>query len=45
MVTPIIYGIKLVAFVMGIVLWIRVWEVVPLGQALFVLGLIVTSVV
>ena len=41
-VTPIIYGMQLVALVMGIVLWLSVWDLVaPRGQAIFVLGLIV----
>ncbi len=41
-VTPILYGIYLVALVMGIVLWLSVFDlVVPRGQAMFVLGLIV----
>ena len=41
-VTPIIYVIQLVALVMGIALWLSVWDlVVPLGQAMFVLGLMV----
>ena len=41
-VTPILYGIYLVALVMGIVLWLSVFDfVVPRGQAIFVLGLIV----
>ena len=42
LVTPILYGIYLVAFVMGIVLWLSVFDlVVSRGQAMFVLGLIV----
>ncbi len=41
-VTPILYGIYLVGLVMGIVLWLSVFDlVVPRGQAMFVLGLIV----
>ena len=41
-ITPIVYFIYLVAFVMGIALWLSVFDfVVPLGQAIFVLGLIV----
>ncbi|MDY7041806.1 MAG: hypothetical protein SVX38_13195 [Chloroflexota bacterium] len=37
---PIRYGIYLVAFVTGVVLWLSVWDlVVPGGQALYVLGL------
>ena len=41
-ITPILYGIYGVALVMGIALWLSVWDfVVPLGQGIFVLGLIV----
>ena len=41
-ITPIFYGIYLVALVMGIVLWLSVWDfLVPRGQAIYVLGLIV----
>ena len=41
-ITPILYGVYVVALVMGIALWLSVWGlVVPLGQAMFVLGLIV----
>ncbi len=41
-VTPVLYGLQLVGLVMGIVLWLSVWDlVVPRGQAIFVLGLIV----
>lgn len=41
-ITPILYVIYVVAFVMGIVLWLNVWEIlVPRGKAIFVLGLIV----
>ena len=41
-VTPILCGIYIVALVMGILLWLSVFDlVVPLGQALYVLGLIV----
>ena len=41
-ITPIIYCIQLMALVMGIVLWLSVWDLVaPRGQAIFVLGLIV----
>ena len=39
---PIRYGIYLVAFVMGVVLWFSVWGlVVSVGQALYVVGLMV----
>ena len=42
LVTPVLYGIYAVSLVMGIALWLSVWDlVVPLGQATFVLGLIV----
>jgi len=41
-ITPVIYVISIVAFLMGVALWLSVWDlVVPLGQAMFVLGLIV----
>jgi len=40
-ITPILYCIQLLALVMGIVLWLSVWDLVPRGQALYVLGLIV----
>ena len=41
-ITPILYGIYPVALVMGIVLWLSVWDLmVSGGQALYVLGLIV----
>jgi hypothetical protein len=41
-ITPILYGIYVVALVMGIVLWLSVWDfLVPRGQAIYVLGLIV----
>ena len=41
-VTPILYFIQLLALVLGIVLWLSVWDlVVPGGQAIYVLGLIV----
>ncbi len=41
-VTPILYGIYVVALVIGIFLWLSVFDlVVPRGQAMFVLGLIV----
>ena len=40
--TPILYVIYLVAVVMGILLWLSLWDLVVLrGQALYVLGLIV----
>jgi hypothetical protein len=36
------YGIYLVAFVTGVLLWLSVWDlVIPGGQALYVLGLLV----
>lgn len=38
---PIRYGIYLVALIMGVVLWLSVLDVVPVGQALYVLGLMV----
>ena len=39
---PLRYGIYLVAFVMGVVLWLSLWDLVVLGgQALYVLGLLV----
>ena len=41
-VTPILYFIQLLALVMGIVLWLSVWDLVASGgQAMYVLGLIV----
>ncbi len=41
-VTPILYGIYVVALVMGIFLWLSVFDlVVPRGQAMYVVGLIV----
>ena len=41
-ITPIFNGIYLVALVMAIVLWLSVWDfLVPRGQAIYVLGLIV----
>jgi hypothetical protein len=41
-ITPILHGIYLVALVMGIVLWLSVWDfMVSRGQAIYVLGLIV----
>ena len=41
-ITPIIYSMYLFALVMGIVLWLSVWDlVVPRGQAIYMLGLIV----
>lgn len=41
-ITPILYGIIVVAFAMGVGLWLSGWEVVvPRGQAVYVLGLIV----
>ena len=41
-ITPILQGIYVVALVMGIVLWLSVWDfLVSRGQAIYVLGLIV----
>ena len=41
-VTPIMYSMYLFALVMGIALWLSVWDLaVPRGQAIYVLGLIV----
>ena len=41
-VTPILYFIQLLALVLGIVLWLSVWDLlVSGGQAIYVLGLIV----
>lgn len=41
-ITPVRYGIYLVALVMGIFLWLSVWDLVFAGgQALYVLGLMV----
>ena len=41
-ITPIFNGIYLIALVMGIVLWLSVFDLlVPRGQAIYVLGLIV----
>ena len=41
-VTPILYGVYVVALGMGILLWLSVWDLVlPAGQALYVAGLIV----
>ena len=38
----IIYGISVIAIAMGTVLWLSVWDIgVPLGQALYVVGLMV----
>ena len=40
-ITPMLHGIYLVALVMGMVLWLSVWDfLVPRGQAIYVLGLI-----
>ncbi len=39
-ITQFLYGIYVMALVMGIALWLSVWDlVVPRGQAIFVLGL------
>ncbi len=39
-ITQILYGIYVMALVMGIALWLSVWDLVmPRGQAMFVLGL------
>ena len=39
---PIRYGIYLVAFGMGVILWLSVWDlIVSGGQALYVFGLLV----
>ena len=38
---PIRYGIYLIALIMGVVLWLSVLGVLPVGQALYVLGLMV----
>ena len=39
---PIRYGIYLVALVMGVVLWLSLWDLVAVGgQAIFVLGLLI----
>lgn len=41
-ITPILYIILIVALAMGIALWLSVWNlIVPRGQAVYVLGLIV----
>ena len=41
-VTPILYGVYVVAFVMSVALWLSVWDlVVPRGQAVYVVGLMV----
>ena len=41
-ITPILHGIYVVAFLMGIVLWFSVWDfLVSRGQAIYILGLIV----
>jgi hypothetical protein len=40
-ITPILYGVLIVAMVMGIALWLRAFDlIVRRGQAVFVLGLI-----
>ena len=41
-ITPVTYGMYIVAFVMGVILWLSVFDfVVPRGQAVYVLGLMV----
>jgi hypothetical protein len=40
-ITPIFYVVVVVAFAMGLALWLSAWDVlVPRGQAIYVLGLI-----
>ena len=40
--TPMLFGISAVAFVMGVAVWLSAWDFgVPRGQAMYVLGLIV----
>lgn len=39
-ITPLFYVVLVVAFAMGVALWLSVWDVwVPRGQAVYVLGL------
>ncbi len=41
-ITPVLYAIFAVALAMGVALWLSVWDaVVPRGQAVYVLGLMV----
>ena len=41
-VTPILYGVYVAAFLMSVTLWFSVWDfLVPRGQAAYVVGLIV----
>ena len=43
--TPVIYGIFAAALAMGIALWLSAWDIgVPRGQAMYVFGLIVSSI-
>ena len=39
-ITPILYGVEMLAPLLGIALWLSVWDLVPRGQAVYVAGLI-----
>lgn len=39
-ITPILYCVMAVTPLLGIVLWLSVWDVVPRGQAIYISGLI-----
>ena len=40
-ITPILYCVETLAVVMGVILWLTVWDFVPRGQAIYIVGLIV----
>ena len=44
-ITPILYGVMVLLPVLGVTLWLSVWNIVPRGQALYVTGLIALLVV
>ncbi len=39
-ITPLLYGVTFIAPLVGVALWLSVWDVVPRGQAAYVAGLI-----